>query len=94
MFTCHVSCWFEQDNEPLAFEDEEYSTVELRHAAKKVSSYRSVVGTQRMSDLQKMYPMGWSVRETLLICGFVLRGVHVTVRGQNSFIITWTDVTT
>ena len=71
-----------------AYADKEFSTAEICEAREKVTGFGSIVGAQRISGLWRIYPANDSARNKLLINGITLRGIKVTLRDRNPFLVT------
>ena len=71
-----------------AFDQKEYSTAELCSAAEASTAFNSIIGAQRIGGLWRIYPHNETTRQKLLIGGFVVRKVKITVCDKNPFIIT------
>lgn len=82
---------FIKNNNLPAFETKEFSTAELCAAAERASGHNSIEGAQRIGGLWRVYPATKEGRHTLLIGGFVVRGVQVSVTDKNPFIVLAAD---
>lgn len=85
--TASIEPVFARNNTLPAFIDKEYSTSELCSAVEKCSGFGSAIGAQRIGGLWRIYPATETARQKLLISGIVLRGVQVSMRGRNPFIV-------
>ena len=71
-----------------AAEEKQYSVNELCSAAEKTAGFRSMEGAQRIGGLWRLYPTNIDARVAVLTKGIVLRGVCITPRDKNPFIVT------
>ena len=79
------------NNQLPAFEQKNFTTAEICAAAEKVCGFNSIEGAQRIGSLWRIYPRAREGRQKLLLHGFVLRGVSVTVKSRNPFIVKTDD---
>ena len=70
-----------------AAEEKEYSVIELCTAAEKVTGYGTVIGSQRIGSLWRVYCKDINTRTELLTRGLVLRGVHCQPKDKNPFVV-------
>jgi hypothetical protein len=75
------------NNQLPAFEQKVFTTAEICTAAEKVCGYNSIEGAQRIGSLWRIYPRSREHRQKLLLQGLVLRGVSVTVKSRNPFLV-------
>lgn len=83
----HTLPVFVINNQLPAFEQKAFTTAEICAAAEKVSGYNSIEGAQRIGGLWRIYPRSDEGRKKLLIQGFALRGVAITVKSRNPYIV-------
>ena len=69
------------------FDNKAFTTAEICSSAEKVCGYNSIDGAQRIGGLWRIYPRENSSRQKMLLNGIVLRGVAVTVKGRNPYLI-------
>ena len=75
------------NNQLPAFDKKMFTTAELCAAAEKICGYGTIDGAQRIGSLWRIYPRHRDARQQLLVQGFVLRGVQVSVKAQNPFLV-------
>jgi hypothetical protein len=75
------------NNQLPAFEQKPFSTAEICAAGERVCGYNSMEGAQRIGSLWRIYPRTRDNRQKLLIHGLVLRGVQVSVKSRNPFLV-------
>ena len=71
--------------------DRFFSTADICGAAERAVGFQQIDGAQQIGGLWRIYPMSVESRHKLLIEGFTLRGVKVTVSSQNPFLVKRTD---
>ena len=65
-----------------------FSVREICDSCEKKSGFGSILGAQRLGALWRIYPNTNDAREKLLVEGFSLRNIHITLRDTNPFVIT------
>ena len=70
-----------------AAEQTAYTTAELCAAAERVCGHRTIEGAQRIGGLWRVYPKTTESRVALLTQGLEVRGVCVSPRDKNPFLI-------
>ena len=86
--TEHVAPVYGTASSLPAAEEKRYSVNELCSVAEKTAGIRSMEGAQWIGGLWRLYPPNNDARVALLTKGIVLRGVCVTPRDNNPFIVT------
>ena len=61
------------------------TTWEMCTAAESVSGKDTILGAQEIRSLWRIYPLTMDARQTLIIQGFAVRGVSLTVYRENPF---------
>lgn len=79
------------NNKLPAFESKAYSTAEICAAIERKTGFNTIEGAQRIGGLWRIYPRDGKTRQKILIEGFVMRGVSVTVMDRNPFIVKTKD---
>ena len=64
-----------------------YTTFAMCSACEEVSGYESMEGAQLISGLWRLYPANTAARDTLLLSGISVEGIHVTLSDTNPFIV-------
>ncbi|KAK7491563.1 hypothetical protein BaRGS_00017202, partial [Batillaria attramentaria] len=64
-----------------------FTTAEICAALERKGGYNSMEGAQKIGGLWRLYARNNRVRQKLLIEGFVLRGVTITVKEKNPFLV-------
>ena len=54
---------------------------------KKKNGFNSIIGAQKISGLWRVYPRDKGGRQKLLIQGMTVRGVQVTVKVKNPYLV-------
>ena len=54
---------------------------------KKTTGFNSIIGAQKISGLWRIYPRDKGGRQKLLIQGMTVRGVQVTVKDKNPYLV-------
>ncbi|KAK7443586.1 hypothetical protein BaRGS_00040451 [Batillaria attramentaria] len=75
------------DNQLPAFDKKPFTTAEICAALERKGGYNSMEGAQKIGGLWRLYARDNRVRQKLLIEGFVLRGVTITVKEKNPFLV-------
>lgn len=75
------------NNQLPAFEEKNFTTAEICAAAEKVCGFNTIEGAQRIGGLWRLYPRSSDGRLKLLTNGLVLRGVEVSVKSRNPFLV-------
>jgi len=83
----HVEPVFVVNSKLPGYEQLPYSTHEICAAAERVCGFESMIGAQRIGGLWRVYPTKREFRDKILVQGITLRGVLVTVRNENPFIV-------
>ena len=78
---------FAINNELPGFDQKQFSTSEICAAAERVTGYNSLEGAQRIGGLWRIYPRQKEARLKLLTQGFALRGIQVSVKDKNPFVV-------
>lgn len=73
------------------FSDKLYTVNEICSACEKKTGHDSILGAQKIGALWRIYPKQSDARVKLLIEGFSLRGVSVTVCDKNPFVVMTRD---
>ena len=71
----------------LAAEEKDYTVAEICSAAERVTGFNRIIGGQRIGNLWRVYPRDIDARVALLTRGVTLRGVQVTPKDKNPFIV-------
>lgn len=83
----HTLPVFALNNALPAFDKKDFSTAEVCASAEKTAGFNSVIGAQKISGLWRIYPRDKGARQKLLIQGMTVRGVQVTVKEKNPYLI-------
>lgn len=75
------------NNQLPGFETKMFTTSEICAAAERQTGYNSIEGAQRIGGLWRIYPRSQDNRMKLLMEGIVLRGVLVTLKSRNPFLV-------
>ena len=70
-----------------AAEEKDYTVAEICSAAERVTGFNRIIGGQRIGNLWRVYPRDIDARVALLTRGVTLRGVQVTPKDKNPFIV-------
>ena len=76
-----------QNNSLPAFDKKDFSTAEICSHAEKTTGFNSIIGAQKISGLWRIYPRDKGGRQKLLIQGMTVRGVQVTVKDKNPYLV-------
>ena len=83
----HTLPVFVQNNSLPAFDKKDFSTAEICSCAEKTTGFNSIIGSQKNRSLWRIYPRDKGGRQKLLIKGMTVRGVHVTVKDKNPYLV-------
>ena len=83
----HTLPVFVQNNSLPAFDKKDFSTAEICSYAEKTTGFNSIIGAQKISGLWRICPRDKGGRQKLLIQGMTVRGVQVTVKDKNPYLV-------
>ena len=83
----HVPPVFLMCSTLLAAEQKDYTVAVICSAAERVTGFNSIFGDQRIGNLWRVYLRDIDARVALLTRGVTLRGVQVTPKDKNPFIV-------
>ncbi|KAL8558306.1 hypothetical protein ACOMHN_059553 [Nucella lapillus] len=87
----NVTPVFVLNNQLPAFDQKQFTTLEICSAEEKTSGFETEDGTQRIGGLWRIYLRNKEARQKVILQGFAIRGVRVEVKDRNPFLVSSPD---